>query len=169
MNNPLTRRLPKLTGSRNSSDLQLLILIRSLYEATATLSEFELTKILIDKMEKKTSFDVADYKRELYDVLIKSYNSDKNIFKSYDEVFSLKRSRDKRDKDQDPFARSDRGTKRRKSCIDAESSRDSKSKEKKSLNQEFVTRNSDEQPADKEVTKADWFKKLERPSTPDPD
>ncbi|GKC00734.1 hypothetical protein Tco_0986870 [Tanacetum coccineum] len=27
----------------------------------------------------------------------------------------------------------------------------------------------DEQPADKEVTKADWFKKPERPPTPDPD
>ncbi|GKB25913.1 hypothetical protein Tco_0865314 [Tanacetum coccineum] len=27
----------------------------------------------------------------------------------------------------------------------------------------------DEQPADKEVTKVDWFKKLERPPTPDPD
>ncbi|GJR54183.1 hypothetical protein Tco_1404704 [Tanacetum coccineum] len=35
--------------------------------------------------------------------------------------------------------------------------------------QEFVTGDNDEQPADKEVTKADWFKKPERPPTPDPD
>nr|GEY83056.1 hypothetical protein [Tanacetum cinerariifolium] len=35
--------------------------------------------------------------------------------------------------------------------------------------QEFVTRYNDQQPMDKEVTKADWFKKLERPPTPDPD
>nr|GFC16361.1 hypothetical protein [Tanacetum cinerariifolium] len=35
--------------------------------------------------------------------------------------------------------------------------------------QEFVTGDNDEQPATKEVTKADWFKKLERPPTPDPD
>ncbi|GKB34793.1 hypothetical protein Tco_0879735, partial [Tanacetum coccineum] len=35
--------------------------------------------------------------------------------------------------------------------------------------QEFITGDNDEQPADKEVTKADWFKKLERPPTPDPD
>nr|GEU50355.1 hypothetical protein [Tanacetum cinerariifolium] len=34
----------------------------SLYKAAATLFEFELTKILIDKMEKNKSFDVADYK-----------------------------------------------------------------------------------------------------------
>nr|GEU32201.1 hypothetical protein [Tanacetum cinerariifolium] len=56
---------------------------RSSYEAAATLFEFKLTKILIDKMEKNKSFDVADYKRELYDALVKSYNTDKDIFGSY--------------------------------------------------------------------------------------
>ncbi|GKF90780.1 hypothetical protein Tco_0274481, partial [Tanacetum coccineum] len=34
--------------------------------------------------------------------------------------------------------------------------------------QEFITGENDEQPANK-VTKADWFKKPERPPTPDPD
>ncbi|GJR33072.1 hypothetical protein Tco_1109304 [Tanacetum coccineum] len=83
-------------------------------------------------METNKSFDIADYKRELYDALVKSYNTDKDIFESYGEVFSLKRSRDERDKDRDPFVGSDRGTKRRKSSKDVESSRDSRSKEKKS-------------------------------------
>nr|GEV59060.1 hypothetical protein [Tanacetum cinerariifolium] len=63
---------------------------QSSYEAAATLSEFELTKILIDKMKKNKSFDVADYKRDLYDALVKSYNTKKDIFRSYDEVFSLR-------------------------------------------------------------------------------
>nr|GEV97582.1 hypothetical protein [Tanacetum cinerariifolium] len=75
----------------------------SSYEAAATLSEFELTKILIDKIEKNESFDVANHKRELYDALIKSYNTYKDIFESNGEVFYLKRSRDESDKDQDPF------------------------------------------------------------------
>ncbi|GJX04278.1 hypothetical protein Tco_0190194 [Tanacetum coccineum] len=35
--------------------------------------------------------------------------------------------------------------------------------------QQFITGDNDEQPADKEVTKADWFKKPKRPLTPDPD
>nr|GEW04612.1 reverse transcriptase domain-containing protein [Tanacetum cinerariifolium] len=35
--------------------------------------------------------------------------------------------------------------------------------------QEFVTRDNDEQPVDKEVTKAYWFKKPKRPLIPDPD
>ncbi|GJW84067.1 hypothetical protein Tco_0157212 [Tanacetum coccineum] len=104
----------------------------STYETAASLSEFELTKILIDKMDKNKSYDKDDYKKKLYDASVESYNTDKDLFDSYGEVFSLKRSRDKRDKDQDPSAGSDRGTKRRKSSKDAESSRDLRSKEKKS-------------------------------------
>ncbi|GJZ20320.1 hypothetical protein Tco_0556910 [Tanacetum coccineum] len=102
------------------------------YEAAASLFEFELTKILIDKMEKNKSYDKADYKRELYDALVKSYQTDKDLFDTYGEVFTLKRSRDDKDKDQDPSVGSDRGTKRRKSSKEAESSRDSRLKEKKS-------------------------------------
>ncbi|GKD94777.1 hypothetical protein Tco_1374614, partial [Tanacetum coccineum] len=83
-------------------------------------------------MEKNKSYDKADYKKKLYDVLVESYNTDKDLFDSYSEVFSLKRSRDNSDKDQDPSAGSDRGKKRRKFSKDVESSRDSRSKEKKS-------------------------------------
>nr|GEV47099.1 hypothetical protein [Tanacetum cinerariifolium] len=105
---------------------------QSSYKAAALIFGFELTKILIDKMEKNKSFDKVDYKKEPYDALVKSYNTDKDIFDSYGEVFSLKRSQDDKDKDQDPTAGSDRGTKIRKSIKDAKSSRDSRSKEKKS-------------------------------------
>nr|GEW13021.1 hypothetical protein [Tanacetum cinerariifolium] len=150
----VTESLQAAILTRSSSQPQ------SSYEVAATLFEFELTKILIDKMDKNKSFD---------------------------------RSRDERDKDQDPSAGSDQGTKRRKSSKDAESSRDSRSKEIKSSStskdasqsrnrssdksahaeepshiaedscmqqdQEFVMGNNDEQPTNKEVTKADWFKK----------
>nr|GEZ09083.1 hypothetical protein [Tanacetum cinerariifolium] len=145
----VTESLEAAVLTRSSSQPQ------SSYEAAATLFEFELTKILIDKMVMNKSFDVADYKRELYDVLVKSYNTDKDIFESYGVVFSLNRSRDDKDKDQDPSAGLDRGTKRRKSSMQKD--------------QEFVTGDNDEQPADKEVTKADRFRKPERPPTPDPD
>ncbi|GJS32022.1 hypothetical protein Tco_0530404 [Tanacetum coccineum] len=72
---------------------------KSTYEAAASLSEFELTKILMDKMEEHKSYFRVDYKRELYDVLVKSYNTDKDLFDTYGEVFTLKRSRDNKDKD----------------------------------------------------------------------
>ncbi|GJX05799.1 hypothetical protein Tco_0193731 [Tanacetum coccineum] len=106
---------------------------QSTYEAAATLSEFKLTKMLIDKMEKNKSYDKAAYKRELYEALIKYYETNKDLFDSYGEVFMLKRSRDDKDKDQDPFAGSDRGTKRRKLSKEAESSNNSRSKENKAL------------------------------------
>ncbi|GKD26866.1 hypothetical protein Tco_1233080 [Tanacetum coccineum] len=96
----------------------------STYEAAASLSEFKLTKILIEKMEKNKSYDKADCKKKLYDALVESYNTDKDLFDSYYEVFLFKRSRDERDKDRDPSAGSDRGMKRRKSSKDVESSRD---------------------------------------------
>nr|GEU54943.1 hypothetical protein [Tanacetum cinerariifolium] len=154
----VTKSLEVVVLTRYSSQPQ------SSYEAAATLSEFELTKILIDKIEKNKSFDVADYKRELYDALIKSYNTDKDIFKSYGEVFSLKRSQDERDKDRDSSTGSNRGSKRRKSKEPSHTIKDSC----KQQDQEFVTRDNDAEPADKEVTKVDWFKKPKRPPTPDP-
>nr|GFA14726.1 hypothetical protein [Tanacetum cinerariifolium] len=80
---------------------------KSMNEAAASLSEFELTKILLDKIEEGKSHLRADYKKKLYDALVESYNTDKDIFEPYGEVFSLKRSRDDKDKDRDPFVGSD--------------------------------------------------------------
>ncbi|GJW92265.1 hypothetical protein Tco_0169818 [Tanacetum coccineum] len=127
---------------------------KSTYEAAASLFEFELTKILMDKIEKYKSYERADYKRELYDALVKSYETDKDLFDTYGEVFTLKTSRDDKDKDQDPFAGLDRGTKRRKSSKEGEPSKDSRSKEKKSSstskgvqqNQEFNMGHTYDQP-----------------------
>nr|GFA58609.1 hypothetical protein [Tanacetum cinerariifolium] len=75
----VTESLEAVVLTRSSSQPQ------SLYKAAATLFEFKLTKILIDKMEKNKSFDIDDYKREIYDALVKSYNTDKDIFESYGE------------------------------------------------------------------------------------
>ncbi|GJT29769.1 hypothetical protein Tco_0910044 [Tanacetum coccineum] len=148
---------------------------KSTYEAVASLSKFELTKILLDKMEESKSHLGADYKKKLYDVLVESYNTDKDLFNTYGEVFTLKRSRDDNDKDRDPSDGSNRGTKKGNQAkklkhpeIQEEPSHivdDSGVQQ----DQEFDTGNNDEQPADKEVTKNDWFKKPERPPTPDSD
>ncbi|GJS23475.1 hypothetical protein Tco_0452107 [Tanacetum coccineum] len=106
--------------------------VMSTYEAAALLSEFELTKILLDKIEESKSHLRADYKKKLYDALVESYNTNKDLFNTYGEVFTLKRIQDDSDKDRDPSAGSKRGTKRRKSRKEVESSKDSRSKEKKS-------------------------------------
>nr|GEW12084.1 hypothetical protein [Tanacetum cinerariifolium] len=103
------------------------------YAVAASLLEFELKKILIDKMETNKSINRPDTQKNLYNALAESYNSDKDIISSYGNVVLLRRGRDDKDKDEDPFAGSDRGTKRRKSGKDPESSKDSSSKENKSL------------------------------------
>ncbi|GKF97065.1 hypothetical protein Tco_0292886, partial [Tanacetum coccineum] len=79
----------------------------SLYEAAATITEFELKKILIDKMDKSESYLAAPKHREFYEGLKKSYDIGKTIFSTYGKVYLLKRSR--RDKDEDPSAGSDQG------------------------------------------------------------
>ncbi|GKE77916.1 hypothetical protein Tco_1544036, partial [Tanacetum coccineum] len=79
----------------------------STYEAAASLSKFELIKILMDKMEEHKSYLRTDYKRKLYDALVKSYNTKKHLFETYSEVFTLKRNRDDKDKDQEPSVGSD--------------------------------------------------------------
>nr|GEX96084.1 hypothetical protein [Tanacetum cinerariifolium] len=81
---------------------------QSTYEAAASLIEFLLKKIMIDKMNSSESYLIAPEHQECYDGLIKSYNLDKVFFSSYD-VYSLKRSRDDKDKDEGSSTGSDRG------------------------------------------------------------
>ncbi|GJX70452.1 hypothetical protein Tco_0307623 [Tanacetum coccineum] len=83
------------------------------------LTEFELKKIFINKMEKSESYLAAPEHRDCYDNLKKSYDLDKDVFFSYD-VYLLKHGRKDKDKDEDPFAGSDRGLKKRKTSKDAE-------------------------------------------------
>ncbi|GJS97064.1 hypothetical protein Tco_0804032 [Tanacetum coccineum] len=92
---------------------------QSTYKAASTLTEFELKKILLDKMEKSESYLTAPEHRDCYDGLKKSYALDKDFFYSYD-LFSLKRGRKDKDKDKDPSPGSDRGLKKRKTSKYAE-------------------------------------------------
>ncbi|GJX38019.1 hypothetical protein Tco_0251322 [Tanacetum coccineum] len=105
--------------------------LKSIYEAAASLTEFELKKILLDKIEKSKLYQAAPEHKELYDGLVKSYNLDKHLFSSYRNVYSLKRDREDEDKDEDPRAGSNQGLKKWKMSKDAEPPKGSKSKESK--------------------------------------
>nr|GEZ48147.1 hypothetical protein [Tanacetum cinerariifolium] len=59
---------------------------KSIYEAAALLTEFELKKILIDKMDESQSNLTATDHRECYDGLIKSYDLNKSLLSTYDKV-----------------------------------------------------------------------------------
>ncbi|GJR27892.1 hypothetical protein Tco_1104124 [Tanacetum coccineum] len=153
---------------------------QSLYEAAASLIEFELKKILLDKLKKSKSYRAAKQHRDLYD--------------------ALRGCKDK-DKDEDPPARSDQGLKKKKMRKDVEPSRGSKLKESKLSSSKgsksqskssgkstqveepvFETANTKmtqdqgddmgntkDQPNVKEASNYDWFKKPERPPTPNHD
>ncbi|GJR18111.1 hypothetical protein Tco_0966638 [Tanacetum coccineum] len=147
----------------------------STYKAASTLTEFELKKILLDKIEKSESYLAAPEHLDCYDSLKKSYDLDKDFFFSYD-VYSLKRSR--KDKDEDPSARSDRGLKKRKLSKDAEPTigpkkKDSMSGSSKGTKSQLKSSGKSvqsEEPMKETASRRDWFKKPTPPQEPtDPD
>nr|GEY10806.1 hypothetical protein [Tanacetum cinerariifolium] len=105
---------------------------QSSYEAAATLTEFELKKTLIDKIDKIKSYFAAPEHRECYEGLKKSYDLDKTFFTVYGKVYSLKRSQKDKDKDEDHSAGSDRRLKKRKTRKDAKPAKGPKAKESQS-------------------------------------
>ncbi|GKF49072.1 hypothetical protein Tco_0142323, partial [Tanacetum coccineum] len=82
------------------------------YAVTSSLLELKLKRILIDKMEENNSIDRSDVQKNLYRALLEAYNSEKDLLSSYGEVVTLKRGRDDQDKDEEPSAGSNRGSKR---------------------------------------------------------
>ncbi|GJY36152.1 hypothetical protein Tco_0421530 [Tanacetum coccineum] len=97
----VTKSLEEAVLAKESSQPQ------SSYKAAATLTKFKLKKILIDKMDKSELYLVAPEHRECYEGLIKSYDLDKTLFSIYGKVYSLKRSRKDKDKDEVPSTGSD--------------------------------------------------------------
>nr|GEU51592.1 hypothetical protein [Tanacetum cinerariifolium] len=53
--------------------------------AAASLTEFELKKILLDKIQKSKSYRGTQEHKDLYNTLVKSYKLDKDLFESYEE------------------------------------------------------------------------------------
>ncbi|GJS78607.1 hypothetical protein Tco_0728488 [Tanacetum coccineum] len=87
----------------------------------ANLSELELKKILIDKMESNKSIHISDEHKNLYKALVDAYKSEKLILDTYGDTVSFKRRRDDEDKDEEPSTGSNRGSKRRRAEKEPES------------------------------------------------
>nr|GEY36622.1 retrovirus-related Pol polyprotein from transposon TNT 1-94 [Tanacetum cinerariifolium] len=106
--------LPRIEESVNAT-LEAEVLTRSSYSSrtsyaiAADLSEMELKKILIEKMEGNKSIQLSDEQRNLYKALVEVYDADKAILDTYGESTILKRRRE-HDDQEEPFARSDRGS-----------------------------------------------------------
>ncbi|GJY46585.1 hypothetical protein Tco_0435648 [Tanacetum coccineum] len=103
------------------------------HDVAANLSELELKKILIDKMESNKSIHRSDEQKNLYKALVDAYESDKLILDTYGDTVSFKRSRDDEDKDEEPFTGSNRGSKRRRARKEPESTSPQKEKTSKTI------------------------------------
>ncbi|GKD55934.1 hypothetical protein Tco_1289321 [Tanacetum coccineum] len=147
------------------------------YAVAASLSEFELKKIIIDKIEENKSMNRSDIQRNLYNTLIESYNSDKDLFVSYGDVVTLKRGRDDQDKDEEPSVGLNRGTKRRRSGKEESSKEATQNKSAQAeehglrvddleepLHQEFNTRNNDISPIVDDRPPQSWMTQLSQAS-----
>nr|GEY54354.1 hypothetical protein [Tanacetum cinerariifolium] len=102
-----------LTRSSNSS--------KTSYAIAVDLSELELKKILIEKMEINKSIHISDEQKNLYKALVDAYKCDKIILDTYRDTVTLKRRQDDEDKDKEPSAGSDRRSKRRRAGKEPES------------------------------------------------
>ncbi|GKA24248.1 hypothetical protein Tco_0710281 [Tanacetum coccineum] len=116
----VSKIIPKVEKFVNDR-LESEVLVRSSKEANsshavaANLSELELKKILIDKMETNNSINRSDIQRQLYKDLVEAYEADKILLDTYGDTVTIKRPRDGADDDEEPSAGTDRGSKRRRS------------------------------------------------------
>nr|GFA58817.1 hypothetical protein [Tanacetum cinerariifolium] len=98
----VTRILPRIEESVNAQlEAEVLTRLshssRTSYTVVADLSEMELKKILIDKMEGNKSIQRSDEQQNLYKALVEAYDADKTILDSYGESAILKRRREEDD------------------------------------------------------------------------
>nr|GFC82852.1 hypothetical protein [Tanacetum cinerariifolium] len=114
----VSRILPRIKESVNAT-LEAEVLTRSShssrtsYAIAAYLSEMELKKTLIEKMEGNKSIQRSDEQQNLYKELVEAYEEDKAILDTYGDSTILKRRRE--DDDQEgPSAGPNRGSKRQK-------------------------------------------------------
>ncbi|GKA42553.1 hypothetical protein Tco_0735213 [Tanacetum coccineum] len=133
----VSKILPRIKKSV-SEQLKAEVLIRSSNDAktshaiAANLSELELKKILIDKIENNKSIDRSVQQKTLYKALVNAYETDKDILETYGDIITFKRRRDDEDQDKEPSVGSNWGSKRRRAGKEPESSSASKDKTSKS-------------------------------------
>ncbi|GJS45699.1 hypothetical protein Tco_0595820 [Tanacetum coccineum] len=65
------------------------------YAVASSLSELELKKILMDKMEENKSIERSKVQKNLYNALVESYNTKKDIISTYGDVVTISRGHGK--------------------------------------------------------------------------
>nr|GEW75141.1 putative RNA-directed DNA polymerase [Tanacetum cinerariifolium] len=153
-----------LTRSSNSSKIS--------YDVAADLSEMELKKIFIKKMDGNKSIHRSNEQRNLYKALVEAYESDKIILDTYGDKVTLKRRRDDDPyKDEEPFVGSDWGSKRRREGKEPESAKEPMQttfEMEEPSNPEFDI-SVDDQPIVESSQHPEWFSQQKKPPDLDHD
>nr|GEX31716.1 hypothetical protein [Tanacetum cinerariifolium] len=126
VNDQVSRILPRIKQSVNAQLESEVLTIsshssRTSYAVAADLTEMELKKILIEKMEGNKSIQRSDEQQNLYKALVDAYEADKTILESYGDTAILKRRRGNDDDQEGPSAGSDQGSKRQREGREPES------------------------------------------------
>nr|GFC62476.1 hypothetical protein [Tanacetum cinerariifolium] len=156
-----------LTRSSNSS--------KTSYDVVADLSEMELKKLLIEKIEGNKSIHRFNEQRNLYKALVDAYESDKIILDTYGDTVTLKRRRDDdADIDEEPSAGSDRGSKRHREGKEPDESATAEESMQTTFEMEEPSYlefeiGADDQPIVQSSQHPEWFSQQEKPPTLDCD
>nr|GEU88074.1 hypothetical protein [Tanacetum cinerariifolium] len=161
------------TDAKIVSPMDVHVHHESTYEAAASLTKFEIKKILINKMDESQSYLIATEHRECYDGLIKSYNLDKNrgltkrkTNKDVEPKKGLKAKISKSGSSKDTMSQ----LKSYGKFVHAEELEFEVVDSKMPQDQEENLGDDDEEPKRNVVSKRDWFTKPKQPQEPtDPD
>nr|GEW30994.1 hypothetical protein [Tanacetum cinerariifolium] len=130
------------------------------YVVAASLLEFKLKNILIDKIETNESINRSDIQRNLYNALVESYNIEKYIISTYGDVSKeSKLSSSSKGTQSQPksFGKSTQEEEPEFEAADTEMQQDQGNK----------SGHIDDQPNNEVAPKHDWFQKPDKPPTPD--
>nr|GEY21050.1 hypothetical protein [Tanacetum cinerariifolium] len=105
--------------------------VKTFYVVAVDLSELDLKKILIEKIESNKYIHRFDEQRNLYKALVDAYECNKIILDTYGDTVMLKRRRDDEDKEEEPSTGLDWGSKRRRAGKEPESTSAPKEKPSK--------------------------------------
>ncbi|GKF28364.1 hypothetical protein Tco_0094706, partial [Tanacetum coccineum] len=176
----VSKILPKIEKTVNEQ-LEAEVLTRSSNESkishdvAANLSELELKKILIDKMESNKSIYRFDEQKNLYKALVDAYKSDKFILDTYGKTISFKRQSTSAPKEKTSkiIRKSTEGFKSNQKSADESAQAEDPMQTAKDWDEpthlEFKTGVTEDQPDEETSQLLDWFQKPAKPPTPDHD
>ncbi|GJX10087.1 hypothetical protein Tco_0199946 [Tanacetum coccineum] len=129
----------------------------------------DIIKIKMKHARKQQSFNRSPKQRALYNALMESILEDEDAMDEGVTDKLKKMKQDDADKDKGPSAGSDRGLKRQKTRKDTEPSKKAKSTESSKGTSKSQPKSTNKSTQSKETAalKYDWFKKPERPPSPD--